>query len=71
MRRNAVVASIVLALVCGWLGGVMTFREQARAERDCGQHRGSGERPRIELHEMDMDDSDIDDAQVFQLVSKM
>jgi hypothetical protein len=51
--------------------GVMTFREQGRAERDCGQHRGSGERTRIEFHEMDMDDSDIDDAQVFQLVSKM
>jgi 4-carboxymuconolactone decarboxylase len=33
MRRNAVVASIVLALVCGWLGGVMTFRATGKEPR--------------------------------------
>ena len=51
--------------------GAMTFREEARAERDCGQHRDSGERLRIEFYEMDMDDSDVDDAEVVRLVSKM
>lgn len=52
--------------------GVMTFGPNARADRDCGTHRSpSGIRPRIEFHEMDMDDADVDDAEVFRLVSKM
>jgi hypothetical protein len=52
--------------------GVMTFRPDARAERDCGTHRSpSGIRPRVEFLEMDLEDSDVDNAQVFQLVSKM
>jgi hypothetical protein len=51
--------------------GVMTFRAEAREQRNCGQHRGSGVHPRVEFLELDMDDSDIDDAHVFRLVSKM
>ncbi|MEO7111515.1 MAG: hypothetical protein ABI183_13835 [Polyangiaceae bacterium] len=52
--------------------GVMTFGPNARADRDCGLHRSpSGIRPRIEFHEMNLDDADVDDAEVFRLVSKM
>jgi hypothetical protein len=52
--------------------GVMTFSENARIDRDCGVHRSpSGIRPRIEFHEMNMDDADVDDAEVFRLVAKM
>ncbi len=52
--------------------GIMTFGPTARVDQDCGLHRsGSGIRPRVEFHEMDMDDADVDDAEVFRLVSKM
>lgn len=52
--------------------GAVTFADHARANRDCGEHvNESGERPRVRLLEMDLDDVDENDTVVREILERI
>jgi hypothetical protein len=53
--------------------GDVSFGEQARNDGDCGAHRLSSVEPdpEIEFQELDLNDTDIDDAEVMRLIARL